>query len=546
MSEGRRTVTLWRVWFRFLAVGAALTALSCGGEDVIAPSTGSLEITTATSGPEPDGDGYSVAIDDGPETDIGANAILRRDNLEPGNHTVRLAGVASNCAVEGANPRTVEVPAGATTPVSLTIHCGASSGSLEVTTSTVGGSPDADGYAWALDAVDPRQIGINETVLVGNLAMGSHIVTLSNLASNCRIEGNNPRTVSVIADATTRTTFSISCLATQGTKILFRSTRDGVTDLFVMNTDGSAPMNLTSRARQQGQWSPGDFQWSHDGQRIAFVASGPVAVSDAEPIPTRIVVMNADGSNITNLIDDPSIPLKAGPQWSPDNRRIAFYSDRDGKIYVTNVDGSGSALLGAGRGPVWSPDGTRIAFERDRRIFVMKADGSGETDLGSDASNDYSVTWSPDGSKIAFVRDGGSGPSPFTNLWCMNADGSDPKNLTHLPLDYPYVAFYGYSWAPDGSKLALSATGSFHELNIYVVRADGTGLTAIIGSFRDQYFSPRWSPDGARILFSARELWTIANDLFVMNADGSGLTPLTNLAGDQEDPAEDELGEWQP
>jgi Tol biopolymer transport system component len=331
-----------------------------------------------------------------------------------------------------------------------------------------------------------------------------------------------------------------------GTKILFKSTKDTDSDLYVMNTDGSAKVNLTSAARAQGNWSLGDFEWSHDGRKIAFVAIGPDTVSDAEPIPSRVFVMNADGGNLRIVNATPTIYLKAGPRWSPDDRKIMFYADYGEQIYIMSSEGGGETPLGPGRAPVWSPDGTRIAFEQARRVSVMSGDGSGRKDLGSSASNDHSVTWSPDGSRIAFVRDDTHG-FVLSNLWCMNADGSDLKNLTNLPAgDAIYGDFRGYSWAPDGSKLALAASIYNYVMDIFLVPVMGGDLTPITGSFsRDVNESPRWSPDGARILFSRKPAYTVASDIYVMNADGSGETAL-NPGGDPYDPVEDGEAEWQP
>ncbi len=84
---------------------------------------------------------------------------------------------------------------------------------------------------------------------------------------------------------------------------------------------------------------------------------------------------------------------------------------------------------------VWSPDGTKIAFVRfyggAGEIFVMNADGSGQTDLTNDPANDGDPTWSPDGSKIAFTTN--RGPTGDNEIYVMNADGSNPVDLTNSP-----------------------------------------------------------------------------------------------------------------
>src|SRR6188508_387922 len=93
------------------------------------------------------------------------------------------------------------------------------------------------------------------------------------------------------------------------------------------------------------------------------------------------------------------------PSWSPDGRRIAFYSDRDGnaEIYVMNADGSGVRRLTntkADEGyPSWSPDGRTITFDSDRdgnfEIYAMDADGSNPRRLTNHPARDVSASWAP-------------------------------------------------------------------------------------------------------------------------------------------------------
>ena len=163
--------------------------------------------------------------------------------------------------------------------------------------------------------------------------------------------------------------------------------------------------------------------WSPDGRRIAFD-------SDRDG-NWEIYVMNADGSGVTRLTDNDA--ADGFPAWSPDGRRITFDSDRDGnwEIYVMNADGSGVARLtdnGAADGfPAWSPDGRRIAFESNRdgnvEIYLMNPDGSGVVRLTYNGAADFSPAWSPDGRRIAFYsnRDDGN-----WDIYVMNAAGEPP------------------------------------------------------------------------------------------------------------------------
>ena len=160
-----------------------------------------------------------------------------------------------------------------------------------------------------------------------------------------------------------------------GTRIVFTSFRDGNSEIYVMNTDGSDQARLTNDRSQDYEPS-----WSPDGTRIVFA-------SFRDGNSSEICVMNADGSRQTNLTNDEASDTK--PSWSPDGTTIAFRSNRDGndEIYVMNADGSYQARMTNSAAheasPSWSPDGTKIAFASDRSgglgpfdIYVMDADAS--------------------------------------------------------------------------------------------------------------------------------------------------------------------------
>src|SRR5688500_5452278 len=114
---------------RALTLGPILALLSCSGDNLVSPTTGSIAITTTTAGPEPGPDGYAISVNDGAEVGIGANGVHQIDDLAAGSHTVRLGGMATNCTVEGGNPRTVSVEAGATATVQFILTCGPTTGS---------------------------------------------------------------------------------------------------------------------------------------------------------------------------------------------------------------------------------------------------------------------------------------------------------------------------------------------------------------------------------------------------------------------------------
>ena len=183
----------------------------------IPPTTGSLTVTTSTSGSDLDPDGYTVAVDQGAGQSIATNSStgVTFTNLPAGNHAVVLSGVAANCTVNGGTTHTVAVTAGGNTPAPFVVTCAATTGSLTVTTSTSGSDLDPDGYTVTVDGSTSQSITINNSggVTFSNLSAASHTVALTGVASNCSVGGANPRTVSVTAGGTASTTFTVSCTA---------------------------------------------------------------------------------------------------------------------------------------------------------------------------------------------------------------------------------------------------------------------------------------------------------------------------------------------
>src|SRR5437016_3746848 len=193
-SSNPQTVTL---------IGSSATArfsVSCSA------TTGSLTVTTSTTGSNLDPDGYTVTVD-GNQKAIGINASVTFSGLAAGNHTVQLNGVAQNCTVSGSNPRTVSTTGGSTTTSTFSVSCSAAAttGTLSVSNSTTGSSLDPDGYTVTVSGsagTANQAMATNGSTTFTAVPAGGYQVTLSGIAANCTVTSANPQTVNVASGGT--------------------------------------------------------------------------------------------------------------------------------------------------------------------------------------------------------------------------------------------------------------------------------------------------------------------------------------------------------
>jgi Tol biopolymer transport system component len=136
--------------------------------------------------------------------------------------------------------------------------------------------------------------------------------------------------------------------------------------------------------------------------------------------------------------------------------------------------------------------------------------------------DDIPADYSPGGSRIAFVRYDPARPASANHaLFVVRTDGTGLRRLTAWAIAPANTA----SWSPDGRWILFDAGG-----RIFVIHPDGSGLRQVrIDTGGSRYFAkhPAWSPDGNKIAFALFLPQNGAQDIYTMNADGTGLTQVT-------------------
>ena len=307
----------------------------------------------------------------------------------------------------------------------------------------------------------------------------------------------------------------------------------GVTDAIVVPIDTTAPDVVFATPAAGASYEPGSTQRAAyecvDPGAGATVCNGTVAVGT--PISTTppgqktfsVQVRDRAGNTATRTVT-----------YTIAYRKILFTSQRTGAgdIYAVGRDGSGLTRLTTHAAPdtepAWSPDGRKIAFASrrdglDLDVYVMNADGSSVVRLTNAKGDDNAPAWSPDGTRIVFqsIRD------KNVELYVMNANGTNQLRLTnHTQLDT------NPTWSPDGAKIAWTR-GAAAATEIYSMNVNGTGIVRLTTDGRD----PNWGTNG-KIVFTRSLVGAFVWEVFTMNAaNGSGVTRLTNVAGPDYDPA---------
>ena len=280
--------------------------------------------------------------------------------------------------------------------------------------------------------------------------------------------------------------FAVFAKAPETPQIVFAGFREGNTEIYLMNPDGTQQINITNHRANDVMPT-----FSPTGEEILFASDRDRFLGSRD-----LYLMGSDGSNVRRVF--PKSKDRAGGTWSPDGKRIA-YEHWDGgqwSIYIGTIDGKKEERVAIGCCPAWSPDGTEIVF----------IEGS---------------------------------PGKPSRISILNV--KTRKSKFFFPAKQASWVRYP-AWSPLGDKLAFTWNNraelrreDFVLETIYIVHRDGTGLKQFRGEAGPAAVDPVWSPRGDELLYRQRV------HIFKMALEGGVPIQLTHLGkmhhlGDWYDP----------
>ncbi|MFL4975874.1 MAG: protein kinase domain-containing protein, partial [Microvirga sp.] len=314
-------------------------------------------------------------------------------------------------------------------------------------------------------------------------------------------------------------------LSPDGQYFAYASDARGSYDIYAQRVGGRTPVLVAGDSIDE-MWPA----YSPDGKLIAYNVRGG-----------GIFVVGATGESPRRLTS-----FGANPAWSPDGKRIAFGSEEVRSAYNVNasgtlwtVDAAGGEATRLGDStttglyqPAWSPSGERIAFWStaggQRDLETMRADGTGRVKVTDDRDTDWAPVWSADGRSLYFASDRGG----TMGLWRIGVDETASRATSapelvaagvDVAMDLPHPS-------RDGTALLFrSKLETVNPASIALDQAKGSIGEVRLLQHRTGTLTPHdVSPDGKWLALAS--ILDRQQDIFLMRADGTGLTRLTDDA----------------
>ena len=282
-------------------------------------------------------------------------------------------------------------------------------------------------------------------------------------------------------------------------QIAFASDRSGIPQIYLSDLTGKTVLPITNIA--EGACQP---SWSPDGTQLVFVSpcKARLDLSDHPLANTALYLINADGSNLTSLPTVPGGDFE--PAWSPDGKRIAFTSLRDGHMQIYSINLANQSVTRLTntsadidtRQPAWSPFNNQIAYALKRytayQIWTMTDTGQGSQQIARRGPSfwDYLPAWSPDGKMILFNERNSSGP---VQPWVMVIPYEKRYTDSAYQLKMEPLPDENVHYSPDGAWVVFEGLSADSNQDIFYATSSGTDRTRItVDPAVD--FDPAWRP----------------------------------------------------
>jgi Tol biopolymer transport system component/polyisoprenoid-binding protein YceI len=338
-----------------------------------------------------------------------------------------------------------------------------------------------------------------------------------------------------------------------------------------------APSVVTLRGISRNVRFPLEARWNGDTFQVAgqleiqrsdfeleFPQQVGLRVSDDAKIEVELTFIHEGATpetpTTTGEAEDEEPAARREPKATGPGRLLVSMQEEGGgdpiAIYAVNVDGSDlvrlvkplrrSGAWSSDLAPQLSPDGSKVVYTRGiatqtsgepDQIYVVAASGSARPRQLTEGSFTATLwpTWSPDGSRLAFAQ----GDGDASSIWVMSANGGNAHALTEDDLveEETFTPDEFPTWSPDGERIAYTSFLTDGNDDIFVMNANGSSPTRLTNG--PEYDSdPDWSPDGRLIAFSRD------GDIYTMSSDGSNVRQLTEGSARDGAPAWSRDGRW--
>ena len=261
---------------------------------------------------------------------------------------------------------------------------------------------------------------------------------------------------------------------------------------------------------------------SPNGEQIAF-SSNRNGTDD-------LFVINSDGSKPTQVTNTPE--HEGFVTWTPDSKAILFYVLKEGvsTIFRLDLKSQNQEVIGRvpGRSPTLSPDGTQLLYASgswtEMSLFLSPISGENPKQINDGKSIAWNTAWSPNGKQFAFT--GRTGPKSELAVFVANADGTQVRRVSDVPLEEGAAQWP--VWSNDGRWLAIQVGSRVkkNSAHIWLVEV-ATGKSRKLAAHEEAYLdeTPSWFPDGKRLAFQSDR--TGRMEVWIMNVDGTNPRQLT-------------------